>query len=138
MTRQHSGREAEWKRAVWEDGDRILAWGWIKPPGQRLFWDADPRRPELLDEIFAWFVSEAEHEPLSVAVRSGNQAAVEALERRGFSRDREAPWLRMNARDLDEVEEPTVPAGYRLTTMAETPDLRSASPCTARLSTRRG
>ena len=122
MTRQHAGREAEWRRQLWVDGGRVVAWGWIKPPA-RLFWEVDPRRPELLDEVFAWFEAEAAERPLEVAVRAGNRAAIAALERRGFAHDPEAPWIRHNARDLEHLDEPAVPPGYRLATMADAPDL---------------
>jgi ribosomal protein S18 acetylase RimI-like enzyme len=123
MTRQHAGREAEWRRQIWDDGGRVRAWAWIKPPGNRLFWEVDRRRPELYDEVFGWFEAEAGEGQLEVAVRGGSEAAVAALEQRGFAWDRDAPWLRLNIRSLDAVNEPEVPDGYRLATMAEVPDL---------------
>lgn len=122
MTRQHSGRENEWRRQLWLDGDRVVAWGWIKPPAQ-LFFEVDPRHPELHDVLVGWFEHEAAEEPLTAGVRAANRVAIEALERRGFEHDPGAPWLRLNARSLESLEEPAVPEGYRLSTMAETPDL---------------
>jgi ribosomal protein S18 acetylase RimI-like enzyme len=123
MTRQHAGYEHEWRRHVWLDGELLVAWGWIKPPGAHLFWEADPRRPELLADVFDWFESEAGERPLSVAVRAPNDAAVAALEERGFAHDPEAPWIRLNAGELERFAEPAVPDGYRLATMAEIPDV---------------
>jgi ribosomal protein S18 acetylase RimI-like enzyme len=122
MTRQHAGLESEWRRQLWLDGDRVVAWGWIKPSA-RLFWQVDPRLPELLEEVFGWFEDEAAESPASVTVWEGNRAAIAALERRGFGHDPEAPWIRRNGRDLVALEEPHVRLGYRLTTMAESPDL---------------
>ena len=121
MTRQHAGHEDEWRREVWLDGG-VVAWSWIKPPA-RLFWEVDPRRTELLDDVFAWFEEEAAGRPLEVAVRAGNSAAIRALERRGFVHDPEAPWIRHNARDLEHLAEPAAPPGYRVATMAEVPDV---------------
>ncbi len=121
MTRQHAGHEDEWRREVWVDGG-VVAWSWIKPPA-RLFWEVDPRRPELLDDVFAWFEAEAAERPLEVAVRAGNHAAILALERRGFAHDPDAPWIRHNARGLEHLDAPAVPPGYRLATMAEIPDV---------------
>ncbi len=128
MTRQHVG--LDWTRQLWIDGDGVVAWAWIKPPGARLFWEVDPRGSELMDEVLDWFEREAAERPLQTAVRARNAAAIEALERYGFAHDSEAPWIRWNARDLDEIEEPRVPSGYRLSTMAETPDLAARSPPT--------
>jgi ribosomal protein S18 acetylase RimI-like enzyme len=123
MTRQHAGREAEWKRQLWIDGEeRVVAWGWIKAPA-RLFFQVDPRRRELHAALLAWFEDEATERPLTVEVRAANDIAIEALERRGFEHDPDAPWLRLNARSLESIEEPVVPQGYRLSTLAETSDV---------------
>jgi ribosomal protein S18 acetylase RimI-like enzyme len=122
MTRHHAGREAEWKRHLWLEDERVVAWGWIKPPA-RLFFQVDPRKPELHDAVLGWFEDEAANRPLTVEVRAANDVAIEALERRKFEHDPDAPWLRLNSRSLASLEEPLVPEGYRLSTMAEVPDL---------------
>ncbi len=51
--RQHEGREDEWKIRIWQDGDRPVAWSWLK--GDRGLLDFDVRRDrlDLLDEILA-------------------------------------------------------------------------------------
>ena len=123
MTRQHAGYEHEWTRRVWIELDRVVAWAWIKPPGARLFWEVDPRRPQLLEGVLDWFQRKADERLLQTAVRAGNAAAVAALEARGFAHDPEAPWIRLNARRLDDLPEPALPPGYRLATMAERPDV---------------
>jgi ribosomal protein S18 acetylase RimI-like enzyme len=122
MTRQHAGHEDEWKRQLWLDGDRVVAWAWIKPPA-RLFWEVDPRRPELFAEVFGWFEDGAEERPLTVGIRAHNSAAIAAAESGGFVHDPDEPWIRWNARGLDALDEPEVSPGYRLTTMAATPDV---------------
>jgi ribosomal protein S18 acetylase RimI-like enzyme len=122
MTRQHVGHEHEWARQVWIESDRILAWAWIKPPA-RLFWEVDPRLPGLFEDVVDWFEEHAETRPLTVGVRASNRRVLASLERRGFLHDAEAPWICWNARALGEIDDPIVAAGYRLTTMAETPDL---------------
>jgi ribosomal protein S18 acetylase RimI-like enzyme len=50
--RQHEGREHEWKFRVWEDGDRVVAWSWLKEGG-KLELDVRPDRHDLLDEVLA-------------------------------------------------------------------------------------
>jgi ribosomal protein S18 acetylase RimI-like enzyme len=124
MTRQHAGREAEWTRRLWLDDDQLVAWGWIKPPA-RLFWQVDPRRPDLLDPVLDWFENSATTGPRIVSVKAANDAAIAALERHGFRHDADAPWLLLTVRELESVDEPRVPSGYRLTTMAQTPDLEA-------------
>lgn len=122
MTRQHLGRENEWRRQLWLEAGQVVAWGWIKDAARLLF-EVHPHRPALVEDVLDWFENEAGEEPLSVTVRAPNRRAIAVLERRGFSRVEEAPWLRWNGRTLDNVEEPRVPDGYRLSTMAESPDL---------------
>jgi GNAT superfamily N-acetyltransferase len=43
----------------------------------------------------------------------------DVLERHGLRHDPAAPWMKENPRSLDEIDDPPVPRGYRLTTMAE-------------------
>src|SRR4029078_2324573 len=43
--RQHEGREDEWKIRIWQDGDRAVAWSWLK--GDRGLLDFDVRRDRL-------------------------------------------------------------------------------------------
>jgi GNAT superfamily N-acetyltransferase len=121
MTRQHTAAE-EWRRQLWWEGDDLVAWAWIKAPA-RLFFQVHPRTLELHEEVFGWFETEAPERPLTTEVRSANGAAIDALLHRGFEHDPTAPWLRLNTRDLRQIDEPAVPDGYRLSTMAETPDL---------------
>jgi ribosomal protein S18 acetylase RimI-like enzyme len=122
MIRQHAGLEHEWTRRLWLDSGELVAWGWIKPEA-RLFWQVDPRRAELLDPVLEWFEAKATRAPLTVAVKAASEAAITALERRGFRHDTDAPWILVTARELDTVDEPRLPHGYALTTMAESPDL---------------
>jgi ribosomal protein S18 acetylase RimI-like enzyme len=77
-----------------------------------------PEHPELLDEVLEWFVHSIDGmRDTSVAV--ANVAGVEALHRYGFEEDSDGPRGWLNVRELDVIEEPSVPDGYRLTTMAE-------------------
>src|SRR5437762_9543455 len=48
---QHEGREHEWEFRLWKDGDRVVAWSWLK--GEKLELDVSPERYDLLDEILA-------------------------------------------------------------------------------------
>jgi hypothetical protein len=49
--RQHEGREQEWKIRIWKDGDRTVAWSWLKGDRALLEFDVRRDRLDLLDEI---------------------------------------------------------------------------------------
>lgn len=51
--RQHEGREHEWKIRLWRDGDRVVAWSWLKGANGTLEVDVHPERLDLLDEILS-------------------------------------------------------------------------------------
>lgn len=118
-TRQHVGRESEWKRRLWIDGDEVVAWGWISLPCS-LEWQVHPAESALIEDVLDWFEVEADEGQLVTSVRAEDDRAIDALQRRGYAEDPDAPWFFLNVRDLDEIEEPHVPSGYRLTTMQET------------------
>jgi GNAT superfamily N-acetyltransferase len=121
---------------LWRERGQVIAWGVIFPPEMRrvtaermemskagLVWQTHPERPELLDDILAWFAAETPGAPRQTFTRSANTDAIQRIERHGYSRDHGAPWDLMNIRDLVDVEEPVLPAGYRLTTMREVRDV---------------
>ena len=58
---------------------------------------------------------------------SATRDLVGRLNARGLVHLPDAFWMRKNARSLEEIEEPRVPDGYRLTTMAEYEDTASRS-----------
>jgi ribosomal protein S18 acetylase RimI-like enzyme len=114
---QHVGREHEWKRELWFDGDVPVAWGWIFAPAS-LLWQTHPERPELLDAVLDWFEASTEG-PRDLSVALDNAAAVEVLRRHDYHEDPDGPRGQLNVRDLDDIEEPQPPDGYVLTTMRE-------------------
>jgi len=116
--RQHGGREAEWRRRLWLDGDRVVAFGWLFLPGALAF-QVHPEHSELVDDVLDWFEAEADGGELTANVSAANDRFAAALRERGFVHDPAAPWWLDNVRPLDEIEVPTVPEGYRLGTMAD-------------------
>jgi ribosomal protein S18 acetylase RimI-like enzyme len=104
---------------LWLAGDTCRAWAWHFPPGS-LEWAVHPSSPELLDEVVGWFESEAVGgTPLRTSARDADEHARRILRERGFVDDPGRPWMRLNHRTLDEIEEPELPAGYRLRTVAD-------------------
>ncbi len=114
---QHVGREQEWKRQLWFDGDDIVAWAWVFPSAS-LLWQVHLQHEAVLDDVLEWFVRSTDG-PRDASVATANTAAVDALRRHGFEIDEDGPRGMLNVRELDEIETPRVPDGYRLTTMAE-------------------
>ena len=58
-------------------------------------------------------------EPVRTTVKNGDTGTIDTLRRHGFEHDAAAPSIRWNSRSLDAIDEPSIPDGYRLATMAE-------------------
>lgn len=113
----------DWAARLWFDGDMFVGWGWSvgwrEPIG--LSYEVRPGYERLIDEMLDWSGA------ASITVRGGDDTVRELVEARGFAFQPDEPWLRWNARALDVVEAPVVPAGYRLATMAEYASFESRS-----------
>ena len=118
--RQHEGREDEWKIRIWKDGDRTVAWSWLKldHPGALLDFDVRRDRLDLLDEILA------EPDARTTVAFEDDDEVRAALLRNGFTEDtgadvtRQGSVLHFLARDLREAPElPPLPDGFRYRTV---------------------
>jgi ribosomal protein S18 acetylase RimI-like enzyme len=116
--RQHEGREDEWKIRFWKDGDRAVAWSWLKSDSGLLDFDVSRDRLDLLDEILA------EPDARSAVAFEDDAEVRAALERNGFTAagqmdvTRQGPLLHFLARDLPEAPEPPqLPDGFRCRTV---------------------
>lgn len=79
--------------AVWSDGGRTVAWGWLELP-DGLMLQIDPERPELVRDVLDWAEETARTAgsgPLSVEVADTERAVIEALELRGYVRETGGP-----------------------------------------------
>lgn len=110
----------DWTARLWFDRDTLAGWGWLTG-GVELAWEVRPTHRVLLEEILDWARASEAHVP------SQHADAIERLRARGFEHAPDAPWFRWNMRSLEEIEEPRLPAGYRLATMAEHHDSASRS-----------
>src|ERR687888_1407578 len=72
----HVGREGEWKRHLWHDGDRCVAWAWLDRPAS-LDYEVhrEHRGAALHEEVLAWFESEAEADALQAWVMDGDDVS---------------------------------------------------------------
>jgi GNAT superfamily N-acetyltransferase len=105
---------------IWSRGGEPIAYAIFWPPSSLDCWQVHPDHPELLEEILDWFESLAapagQHH---LQVRDTDPDAEQRIKSRGFVLDEAAPFMRLNMRGLDEIEEPQLPAGYRLRTVSE-------------------
>ena len=105
---------------IWSRGGKPKAYAIYWPPGSLDCWQVHPDHPELLEEILDWFESVADSaEPSNMQVRDSEADAERLIQARGFLHDETAPFMRLNLRDLNEIEEPQLPKGYRLRTVSE-------------------
>src|SRR5258706_14452941 len=88
------------------DGGRLVGWGWLTG-GTELEFDVRPSHREVLDEILEWAL------PEELLVRADHEDAIARIEAHGLVHDPGAPWMRLNARSLEQIRAPRVPAGYR-------------------------
>jgi len=114
----HEGREGEWRIRIWEDGGDPVAWAWLRLPGTLQYEiHPDHRAGPLHDEVIAWFEAEADGDELRTSSLSTDAERLAALRRHGHDLDPEARELAYHVRDLADLDEPTVPDGYRLRTV---------------------
>jgi ribosomal protein S18 acetylase RimI-like enzyme len=112
-TRQHPGREHEWRIRLWVEDGRTVAWSWLRESGL-LDHDLDPEHQHLLDEIL--------REPQANAACAFEDDAEgrRALARHGFTEP--GGPTHFNVRDLEtRPEPPPLPAGftYRVASAAD-------------------
>jgi GNAT superfamily N-acetyltransferase len=128
--------EAVRMHRLWHSGNAAIGWGVIFPPAMFrvtadrmemskpfLVWQVHPDHPDLFDDILEWFATQVPEGQRETSTRSANTDAISRLLQLGYSHVADAPWDLMNIRDVRDIEEPSVPAGYHLKTMREVGDM---------------
>jgi ribosomal protein S18 acetylase RimI-like enzyme len=110
----------DWAGRLWFDGEQLAGWGWLTG-GTELELQVRPTQRELVDEILDWA------NPTELLVDERDSYLIACLNARGLVHLPAGISMIENARSLEEIEEPRVPDGYRLTTMAEYEDTASRS-----------
>jgi len=110
----------DWEGRLWFDADRLVGWGWLTG-GTELELQVRPSHRDVLEEILDWA------SPTEMLVDESDTDLAARVNARGLVHLPDAFWMRKNSRSLEEVEEPRVPDGYRLTTMAEYDNTASRS-----------
>jgi len=109
-------RQHTFRRRLWEEDRRVVAYGWLFRP-QTLDWQVDPARPELVDTVHECFEGEAEANVVETSALAEDESAIAVLRARGYEEVADGPWFACLIRDLDDAPEPELPPGYALGTV---------------------
>jgi ribosomal protein S18 acetylase RimI-like enzyme len=116
----------------------LVAWGWAFLPrevrrdngsvtnvtGASLSYQVHPDHTDLVDEVIEWFDDVAAGLERTVSPTTAEEFALERWAAHGYGPDQEAlgdsgDWTQLNQRDLTDVEQPVLPAGFRFRTADE-------------------
>jgi ribosomal protein S18 acetylase RimI-like enzyme len=111
--RQHEGREHEWTVRLWEDGEDVLAWSWLKGETGKLEIDVRADRRDLLDDILS---TDTARDARTGFAFEDDAELRRTLARHGFTRP--GGPLHCLVRDLAEPPpSPLLPDGFRCRTV---------------------
>ncbi|HEX4722862.1 MAG TPA: GNAT family N-acetyltransferase [Pseudonocardiaceae bacterium] len=136
--RGHAAAGATWHRRLWFAGGDLVAWGWAQLPHQvrrsdgsvrdvtsaYLAHQVHPDHGALVDEVIDWFDATAGGIERTVLPNAGDEFALKRWAAHGYATDPAAlgdggSWTQLNERDLTDIEQPALPAGYRFRTADE-------------------
>jgi GNAT superfamily N-acetyltransferase len=136
--RGHAADGANWRRRLWFSGGDPVAWGWVTLPrrvrlsdgsvtdiaGASLWYQVHPGHAGLVDEVIDWYDGTAGAVERTVLPSAADGFALERWAAHGYVPDQAAlgetgSWTQLNERDLTDVEQPVLPAGFRFRTADE-------------------
>jgi ribosomal protein S18 acetylase RimI-like enzyme len=134
----HAAYGTTWPRRLWTSGADVVAWGWAFLPrqvrrsdgsvsevtGASLSYQVHPDHAGLVDEVIDWYDGVAAGLERTVSPTAADEFALPRWAAHGYEPDVEAlgetgDWTQLNERDLTDVEEPVLPAGFRFRTAEE-------------------
>jgi ribosomal protein S18 acetylase RimI-like enzyme len=134
----HAAHGATWPRRLWFSGGELVAWGWAYLPhqvrrsdgsvkdvtGANLVYQVHPDHAGLVDEVIDWYDGVAAGIERTVVPSAADESALARWAVHGYQPDRAAlgdtgSWHLFNERDLTDVQEPVLPAGFGFRTAAE-------------------
>jgi ribosomal protein S18 acetylase RimI-like enzyme len=122
----HTGREAEWKRQLWLDGDRCVAWSWLKLPATMDYEvHREHRGGRVHHDLLDWFEANAAAEgPLSTFAMEDDHEWIAVLEAKGYTHSEPYDSYGYHVQDLDgSLQDPEVPENFTLRTVRGEGDL---------------
>jgi ribosomal protein S18 acetylase RimI-like enzyme len=134
----HALDGSAWGRRLWYSGDELAAWGWAFLPhqvrrndgsftdvtGASLSYQIHPDHTELIDDVIGWYDGVAAGLERAVSPTDAEEFALKRWAAHGYATDVAAlgdtgDWTQLNQRDLTEIEQPVLPAGFRFRTAGE-------------------
>jgi ribosomal protein S18 acetylase RimI-like enzyme len=109
---EHIGREPEWRTRLWEYGEQVVAWAWVRLPGH-LDLHLDPEHLDLAGEILRWFDDTAEADSRTVTLLDAETDLIRVLRGDGYH-EQAGPYFIHLRRSLAELPEARIPSGYTL------------------------
>ncbi|MFB9686421.1 GNAT family N-acetyltransferase [Amycolatopsis plumensis] len=123
----------EGEHRLWFSGGELVAWGRAELPRRvrrndgsvkdittaYLAYQVAPGHAELVDEVIAWYAATAPGVERSVLPAADDAHALRRWAAHGYEPDAPDAWSQLNERELTEVEEPSLPAGFSFRTAAE-------------------
>jgi ribosomal protein S18 acetylase RimI-like enzyme len=129
---------ATWPRRLWFSGGELVAWGWAFLPhqvvrsdgsvsnstGAFVSYQVHPDHASLVDELIDWYDHVAANLERTASPTAAEEFALRRWAAHGYETDVGAlgdtgDWTQLNQRDLADVEQPVLPAGYRFRTADE-------------------
>ncbi len=116
-----------WRHRIWTAGSDVVAFGWARLPYRvplsdgrfreskeaMLSLQVHPDHVERFADVLDWYDDVASgHDRLLILQTGGVEPHDVALDR-GYESIDDDDWIRFNARPLDEIEEPSLPEGFR-------------------------
>jgi GNAT superfamily N-acetyltransferase len=117
-----AGETAACPTAVWREGGRVVAWGWLEGPGE-LTLQVDPAHAAvaaLADEVLEWAegasgVGGASNGVIGTTISERETHIAAALRGRGYTAAAEGPFFAHLGHDLRDLPPiPALPEGYRM------------------------
>ncbi len=134
----HASDGESWVRHLWFSGNDLVAWGWASLPHRvrrsdgsvkdvtsaYLAYQVHPGHGPLVDEVIDWYDGVAAGLERTVIPQAADHFALRRWAAHGYRADpaslgETGYWTQLNERNLDEVEEPVLPEGFRFRTAEE-------------------
>ncbi|HTT49956.1 MAG TPA: GNAT family N-acetyltransferase [Streptosporangiaceae bacterium] len=134
----HASAGATWPRRLWFSARDVVAWGWAFLPhqvrrsdgsvqdvtGAYLVYQVHPGHAGLVDEVIDWYDAAAAGTERTVRPSAADEFALKRWAAHGYETDLASlgdagSWTQLNERDLTDVAQPVLPAGFRFRTAGQ-------------------